>query len=55
MKRVGFEAEVKLVEKGRCPMCEEPIHKFRDDLSYKEFTISGMCQECQDEVFGGGE
>jgi len=25
---------------------------FRDPLSFKEFTISGMCQECQDSVFG---
>ena len=25
---------------------------FRDDLSRKEFTISCMCQECQDSVFG---
>lgn len=24
---------------------------FKDDLSRKEFTISGMCQECQDSVF----
>ena len=26
---------------------------FRDGLSRKEFTISGMCQACQDDVFGG--
>mgnify|MGYP001579233829 CR=1 FL=1 len=25
---------------------------FRDDLSYKEFTMSHMYQECQDSVFG---
>ena len=24
----------------------------RADLSRKEFTISGMCQKCQDETFG---
>lgn len=24
---------------------------FRDELSRKEFDISGMCQRCQDEVF----
>lgn len=24
---------------------------FRDDLSRKEYTISGMCQQCQDKVF----
>jgi hypothetical protein len=29
--------------------------KFRDDLSRKEFSISGMCQSCQDSVFGADE
>lgn len=29
--------------------------EFRDDLSRKEYTISGLCQECQDAVFGGEE
>jgi hypothetical protein len=27
---------------------------FKDDLSRKEFTISRMCQKCQDSVFGSG-
>ena len=25
---------------------------FRDPLSAKEYTISGLCQDCQDSVFG---
>jgi len=25
---------------------------FRDDLIYREFKISGLCQECQDKTFG---
>lgn len=25
---------------------------FRDELSRVEFSISGMCQKCQDEFFG---
>lgn len=29
--------------------------EFRDALSVKEFFISGLCQECQDDVFGGEE
>lgn len=32
--------------------CGEPIKGFRDDLSVKEFGISGLCQKCQDSVFG---
>lgn len=26
---------------------------FRDELSRREWSISLMCQKCQDEVFGG--
>ena len=25
---------------------------FRDELSEKEYTISGLCQTCQDGIFG---
>lgn len=28
---------------------------FRDALSEREYRISGMCQACQDSVFGGGD
>lgn len=39
------------VDSGKCPTCKHPIMGFRDALSYKEFTMSGLCQECQDGVF----
>jgi len=26
--------------------------KFKDKMSEREYTISGMCQACQDSVFG---
>lgn len=39
------------VAKGDCPTCGKKIGKFRDALSEKEFKISKMCQDCQDEVF----
>jgi len=38
---------------GSCPTCGKKADEFRDDLSRKEFLISGMCQDCQDSVFGG--
>ena len=39
---------------GYCATCGEAIDQagFRDDLSRREYTISGMCQVCQDSVFG---
>lgn len=35
-----------------CPTCGKKIGEFRNALSQKEFQISGMCQKCQDSVFG---
>ena len=32
--------------------CGEPATEFRNALSKREFQISGLCQKCQDEVFG---
>ena len=54
MKRMGFGKEVSLVEQGLCPFCQEVVKEadFRDALSRKEFTISGLCQKCQDNTFG---
>jgi len=41
------------VENGNCPFCHQQIDKtkFKDELSVKEFGISGMCQVCQDKIF----
>lgn len=36
---------------NQCMMCTRPAVTFKDDLSRKEYTISGMCQTCQDSVF----
>jgi len=41
----------KSIEQNICVICGN-FGKFRDELSKKEFTISGMCQKCQDKVFG---
>ena len=47
------------IEEGICVTCDEAkgliATSFRDDVSRKEYAISGMCQSCQDEVFGGEE
>jgi uncharacterized CHY-type Zn-finger protein len=34
-----------------CVTCGKPANEFRDELSRKEYGISGMCQDCQDIVF----
>ena len=54
LRQLGFSRAVKRVEAGQCPTCGKIIvmTDFRDPLSRKEFRISGMCQSCQDSVFG---
>ena len=39
---------------GVCVTCPNAIEEkhFKDDISKQEYGISGMCQECQDSVFG---
>jgi hypothetical protein len=37
---------------GLCMLCAGEAKEFKDDLSRKEYTISGMCQICQDDTFG---
>jgi hypothetical protein len=40
------------MKSAKCVMCGGPAVEFRDELSRKEFGISGACQKCQDSVFG---
>jgi hypothetical protein len=35
--------------------CGGPADEFSDDLSRREFRISGLCQSCQDAIFGEDE
>ena len=46
VSRIGAVAE------ASCVTCSGNATSFRDALSEKEYTISGMCQSCQDSVFG---
>lgn len=54
LQQAGFGEEVKAVERKECPICGIKIDMvaFRDELSVKEYEISGICQKCQDEIFG---
>jgi hypothetical protein len=38
---------------GMCATCGGEALVFRDVLSLKEYTISRMCQTCQDKIFEG--
>jgi len=49
VSRVGAVAE------ATCVTCQGEASSFRDAISTKEYTISGMCQSCQDSIFGVSE
>ena len=48
-----FPGTLEKIKQKKCPMCHKDIGIFRDRLSEKEYGISGMCQECQDKIYGG--
>ena len=50
----GF-SRVGAVAEGSCVTCQGNATTFRDEISLKEYSISGMCQSCQDSIFGVSE
>ena len=40
------------IARNTCVICKGDAVAFDDALSLKEFTISGMCQKCQNDTFG---
>ena len=53
-KKAFGMSQTEAKEKKVCPFCHKPINveDFRDELSIKEYGISGLCQKCQDDTFG---
>ena len=43
---------IKQIQNNNCILCKHDAVEFRNSISEKEYRISGMCQSCQDEVFG---
>ena len=40
---------------SQCPTFGITVDSFRNYISLREYSISGLCQSCQDGVFGSGE
>ena len=40
------------LKKNKCVKCGQDATKFKDSLSKREYSISGLCQVCQDKIFG---
>ena len=41
-----------MISESKCAFCQYPNFKFRDPTSIKEYEISALCQDCQDDMFG---
>lgn len=41
-----------LIIGGYCPLCASVVTSLRDEVSLREYRISGLCQGCQDATFG---
>jgi len=39
------------IARSICTSCKKGASTFKDELSKKEYSISGLCQTCQDAVF----
>ena len=51
----GGKVRYQIIKEGLCMTCEGQASFFRDAVSQDEYRISGMCQDCQDSVFGISE
>lgn len=47
----GSSREIQIASQ-KCVWCNGDAIDFKDYLSVKEYSISGMCQVCQDKTFG---
>lgn len=45
-------SRIKSVKEKSCVSCDDTDVTFKDELSVIEYSISGMCQTCQDSIFG---
>ncbi len=39
------------IEDEVCNLCGEPVLSFKNELSKREYGISGLCQNCQTDIF----
>lgn len=55
LRAITGRNRAEVIAAGKCMTCmvtDLTPSSFVDDLSRDEYTISGMCQTCQDKVFG---
>ena len=48
----GMFGRTTAIEADKCVRCKKDAKEFKDALSKKEYSISGLCQKCQDGIYG---
>jgi len=52
LKAITGRDRTQSIKENKCNLCGGEAISFRDVLSTREYAISGMCQRCQDDIFG---
>ncbi len=52
LKAVTGKDRPSTIRANKCTTCDGDATEFKDALSVREYSISGMCQVCQDKTFG---
>ncbi len=52
LNKIFGRSRSKSIKNSTCIKCKDTELSFVDELSAIEFTISGLCQTCQDDLFG---
>lgn len=47
-----FPENIEKIRNAICVSCGSKIKGFKSELCKREYQISGLCQKCQDSVFG---
>lgn len=55
LTKLSGKDRIGTIELLKCTMCPNTDLKFKNAISRKEYSISGMCQQCQDKFFGKDE
>jgi len=51
-KQLFGRSQIESAAQQACVICGGPADAFKDEISRREYSISRMCQKCQDETFG---
>ena len=51
MEVIGIDRR-EVIKNNTCAFCVEPNFNFRKAIDVKEYRMSGMCQDCQDDFWG---